>query len=118
MHLVFERGKRSGSNFELRHDLLHKKFCGFSFLHDANVSAGFIVNGTRFFLAEVAPMLSASSLVLVHECLFGAFTDAFTMPKLRCEIHPLLASICTDRASKQAICVWGGRIQQRNQVVF
>lgn len=40
------------------------------------------------------------------------------MPKLRYEIHPLLTSICTGRAVKQAICIWKGHIQQRNQIVL
>ena len=42
-----------------------------------------------FFHTEVVSMFSAPSKVLVHECLLGAFIDAFTMPKLGYEVHPL-----------------------------
>lgn len=62
-----------------------------------NVFTGLMVNGVCFIFAVVIPMLSAPPLVLVHECLFGSFTNTLTMPKLRCEVHPLLTSICTGR---------------------
>ena len=80
LHLLLERGQRSGGYFELRRAYSTKQLCGFLLRHDSNMSTSFGANGASLCFTKVVAMLSAPTLVL----LMNTLSD-FSLTQRQCQ---------------------------------